>query len=153
KGRQVYSSTFFQALTFVRTMEQAGTHSLVIAQDLDTSHSLFEKSKLFYEHLPMPKLRQPRMNLLEFPFPTGTSRYSVISAGVGAKGRGTNQTCVHASEVAFWKHPDFFLGMLQAMPDLDDTIWIVESTANGKRGHGQLFYEEWLRAIGGESDM
>lgn len=153
KGRQMYSSTFCQGLTFVRTMEQPGTHSLVIAQDLDTSHALFDKSKLFYEHLPLPKLKAPRVKMLEFPFPTGTSRYTVISAGVGAKGRGLNQTCVHASEVAFWQHPEFMLGMKQSMPDLDDTIFLIESTANGKRGSGQLFYEEWLRAIGGDSDF
>lgn len=153
KGRQTYMSTFFQALTFVRTMEQPGTHSLVIAQDLDTSHVLFEKSRLFYDRLPLPKLRAPRIKEIEFPFPGGASRYRVISAGVAAKGRGTTQTCVHMSETAFWQHPEFLTGMLQAMPDLADTFLVIESTANGKRGHGELFYREWLRAVSGESDL
>src|SRR5207249_1308508 len=40
KARQIYSSTFFQALTFVRTLEQPGTYSLVLAHDLFTSHDL-----------------------------------------------------------------------------------------------------------------
>ena len=64
KSRQVYSSTFFCALTFIRTLEQAGTHSLVLAQDLFTSHDLFEKCRTFYDHLALPKLRTPRVNEL-----------------------------------------------------------------------------------------
>jgi len=153
KSRQTYASTFFEALTFTRTLEQPGTQSLVLAQDLDSSHALFNMAKLFYDYLPLPKLVPPRVKVLEFPFKTGTSRFRVISAGVSAKGRGTTQTCIHASEVAFWKQPEILTGLFQVMPDLNDTMWILESTANGKVGDGQLFYEEWQRAISGESDL
>jgi hypothetical protein len=153
KGRQVYASTFFQALTFIRTLESPGTNSLVIAQDLDTSGDLFGKSKLFYDYLPLPKMRPSKIKELEFPFPDGTSRYRVISAGIAAKGRGTTQTCVHCSEVAFWPHPEILTGLFQAMPDLPDTIWVLESTANGLVGQGRMFYDEWNRAIRGESDL
>jgi len=153
KARQAYISTFVQALTFVRTLEQTGTNSLVIAQDLDTSHDLFGKSKMFYDYLPLPKIGPSRIKELEFPFPGGVSRYRVISAGIAAKGRGTTQSCVHASEVAFWPHPEIMTGLMQAMPDLPDTIWIIESTANGLMGQGRLFYDEWNRAVRGESDL
>lgn len=152
KGRQVYMSTFFQALTFIRTLEQPGTNSLVIAQDLDTSHDLFGKSKMFYDYLPLPKIKAPKIKELDFPFPGGASRYRVISAGIAAKGRGTTQSCVHCSEVAFWPHPEILTGLSQAMPDLPDTIWVLESTANGISGQGRLFYDEWNRAVRGESD-
>src|SRR5258708_38927458 len=86
RARQIYSSTFIQALTFVRTLEQPGTHSLVLAHDLFTSHDLFEKSKTFYDHLPLPKIRAPRANELTFPFPNGVSRYRVISSAAAAQG-------------------------------------------------------------------
>jgi hypothetical protein len=153
KGRQVYASTFFQALTFIRTLEQPGTHSLVIAQDLDTTHNLFEMAKRFYDHLPLPHILPPKVHALDFPFPGGASRYRVISAGVAAKGRGTTQTCVHCSEVAFWPHPEVLTGLSQAMPDLPDTLWVLESTANGLAGQGRMFYDEWKRAERGESDL
>ena len=152
KGRQVYSSTFFQALTFVRTIEQPGTNSLVIAQDLETANELFNKSKMFFETLPLPKLAPGRVSELTFPFTRGVSKYRVISSAV-AKGLGTTQTCIHASEVSNWQHPEVLSGLLQAVPDLPNTIIVLESTANGMTGRGELFYDEWNRAVRGESDF
>ena len=152
KSRQVYSSTFFEALLFTRTIEQPGTQSLVLAQDLASSHALFNMAKRFYEHLPMPKFAPPKQNEIFLPFKTAPSVFKVVSAGVSAKGRGTTQTCVHASETAFWQHPEILTGLFQTMPDVDDTLWVIESTANGKQGDGRMFYEEWSRAISGDSD-
>lgn len=153
KSRQVYASTFFQALTFVRTIEQPGTHSMVIAQDLNTSHELLDMAKRFYDHLPLPKLRPSKMGQIDFPFADGNSRYRVISAGIAAKGRGMQNTCMHASEVAFWPQPEIMEGIAQAIADLPDTIYVLESTANGLGGQGKMFYEEWNRAVRGESDL
>lgn len=153
KGRRAYVSTFFAALTFVRTTEQAGTHSLVIAQDLDTSNDLFAMSRLFYETLPLPKLKPGKVKELEFPFPQGVSRFRVVSAGVSAKGRGMAQSCLHASELAHWTHPEVLVGLNQTVPDLADTILVYESTANGMQGHGEAFFNEWTRAVRGESDF
>lgn len=151
KCRQMYASTFFMNLTFCRTIEQPGTHSLVLAQDLDTSQALFNKAKVFYEHLDMPKFQPAKKREIVFPFPKGQSVFTVVSAGVSAKGRGMTQSCVHASESAFWLHPEILTGLFQSMPDVKDTEWVLESTANGKQGDGRMFYEEWQRAISGES--
>lgn len=153
KGRQVYASTFFEALVFTRTVEQPGTNSLVIAQDFDSSSSLFSMAKRFSDNLPMPKIQTPKVKELTFPFPAAPSIFKVVSAGRESKGRGTTQTCVHASELGFWQQHDILTGLFQALPDLEDTIWVMESTANGKRGRGALFYSEWCRAIAGESDL
>lgn len=153
KSRQVYSSTFFEALSFVRTTEQAGTHTLVVAHDLDTSGALFEMAKRFHDHLPLPKLKPSKVKEIEFPFPGGTSRLRVLSAGTMGKGRGTTQTCAHFSEVAYWPHADVLAGMMQAIPALDDTFVVLESTANGMQGDGQLFYELWKAAVSGESEF
>lgn len=153
KGRQTFASTLFCSLGFVRTVESPNTQSLVIAQDLDTSTDLFNKVGMFYEYLPLPKIGKSKVKELILPLPGGTSRYRVISAGIAAKGRGTTQTCMHCSEVAYWPHPEILTGIFQAMPDLDDTLFIIESTANGMRGNGKMFYDEWQRAVSGESDL
>lgn len=153
KSRQVYASTFFQSLMFVRTISEPNTNSLVLAQDLFSSHTLFDMAKRFYDHFPMPKMRPATTQELSFPFPAGESRYRVISAGKAAKGRGANFTCVHASECAFYERPDVMLGLAQTLPDLPHTMWVLESTANGKRGPGEYFYNEWRTAISGESDL
>jgi hypothetical protein len=151
KGRQTYTSTFFEALMFARTIEQPGTNSLVLAQDLDTSQAIFNMVKLFHRYLPLPVLRAPKVKELIFPFPAAPSVFRVISAGVSMKGRGTTQTCVHSSEGAFWPQPEVLTGLFQGMPDVDDTMWVMESTANGMVGTGEMFYKEWQRATSGDS--
>lgn len=153
KGRQVYSSTFFCALTLVRTMETPGTNSLVLAHDLFTSHELFDRVKTFYDYMPLPKIRAPRMNELIMPFKGGTSKYRVISAGSVAKGRGTTQTAMLLSELPSWPHPDIATGLFQVVPNLPNTVLVEESTAKGISGPGKLFYQEWDRAVRRESDL
>lgn len=153
KGRQVSCTTFFMALAFIRTMAKPLTDSLVIGQDLFTAANIFGIAKRFHQHLPLPKLREPRVKEIDFPFPEGASRLRVVSAGNMAKGRGTTQTIVHATEVAFWPQPEVMVGLFQAMPDLGDTMWVLESTANGMLGNGKMFYDQWKSSIGGKSDL
>lgn len=153
KARQTYATTFYENLVFTRTTERANTNSLLIGNDLFTAGAIFEIAKRFYEHLPLPKLKPSRVKEIEFPFSAGPSRLRVVSAGSMGKGRGTTQTCIHASEVAFWPRPEVLLGVFQAMPNLPDTIWVLESTANGLVGPGQAFYEQWKAAIDGRSEL
>lgn len=153
KGRQVYATTFFQALTFMLTIERANVNSLVIAQDLDSATDIFTKAKTFYDYLPLPKMKPSKVKELVFDLRGGSSRFKVVSAGIASKGRGTTQTCVHCSEVAFWQHPEVLTGLFQAMPDLGDTLWVLESTANGIAGQGSLFYDQWKAAISGRSKL
>jgi hypothetical protein len=153
KGRQVYATTFFEALAFVRTIEQPNTNSLIIGQDLFSASEIFGIARRFWEHLPLPKLKPSKVKELEFPFPGGASRFRVVSAGNIAKGRGTTQSCVHASEVAFWPQPEVIGGLIQAVPDLPDTLWVMESTANGMVGNGRAFYDAWKAAVDGRSAL
>ena len=153
KSRQAYITTFFENLTFVRTIERPNTNSLVIAQDLDSAGSIFGMAKRFYDHLPLPKLKPSKTKEILFPLPGGTSAFRVVSAGSMAKGRGTTQSCIHCSEVAFWQHSEVMTGLFQTIPDLPDTLWVLESTANGMIGQGAMFYEQWKMAVKGESNL
>lgn len=153
KARQIYATTFFENLTFIRTLEKPNTNSLIIAQDLDSASAIFEMAKRFYDNLPLPPLKPPKVKEIDFPFPGGSSKFKVVSAGTAAKGRGTTQSCVHCSEVAFWPNADVMLGLFQAMPKVADTIWVLESTANGLVGDGAMFYDQWKLAVSGASRL
>ena len=153
KSRQIGATTLFAGLTFLRSLERPLTNSLIIGNDLFTSADIFGITRRFWEHLPLPRLKDPRVKELDFPFPEGASRLRVVSAGNIAKGRGTTQTCVHATEVAFWPQPEVMVGLFQAMPNRDDTIWVMESTANGMVGNGSMFYQQWKAAVAGTSDL
>lgn len=153
KGRQVYATTFFENLLFTRTLEEPNTNSLVIAQDLDTSGDVFNMVKRFYDRLAIPKTRPSKVKELLIPIKGGVSKFRVVSAGIAAKGRGTTQTCLHCSEVAFWPHQEVMTGLVQAVPNLPNTVWVVESTANGMEGQGKLFYQMWKEAVSGKSKL
>ena len=153
KSRQVGATTLFCALNFLRTIEKPLTNSLIIANELDVAGDIFGMVRRFWEYLPMPFVKEPRVSMLEFPFPEGSSRLRVASAGKMGKGRGGTESCVHGTEVAFWPRPEVLLGLFQAMPNRDDTMWVLESTANGMVGTGSMFYEQWKAAMDGRSDL
>lgn len=152
KGRQVYSTTFWQALSFVRTLERAGTLSLIVAHERLTANEILAKARLFAQSLPLPSslLRLVR-DTVSFELPDGTSSIRVTSARRLGKGRGLTLTVMHGSEVAYWENPESLLALRQAMPPHGETIWVLESTANGVAGVGQPFYDEWRAAVDGRS--
>ncbi len=69
--------------------------------------------------------------------------------------RGNAFSMAHMSEVAFWKDSlyhdprDVIRTIGGSVPMSEDTVVVMESTANGV---GNLFHQEWLRASRGDSD-
>lgn len=154
KGRQVYSTTFWSALSFVRTIEKPNTYTTIIAHQLDSAQNIFGMATRFYEHLPLPHLKPSRVKQIDFIFPEGDSQIVVLSAGKVGKGRGTTQTCVLCSEVPYWPNPEVLPGLFQTIPShVGDTLWVLEGTANGMTGVGAPFYDEWKAAIDGRSQL
>ncbi|TAK04192.1 hypothetical protein EPO34_03540 [Patescibacteria group bacterium] len=166
KARREGVSTLAEALIFHRTVRKRNTHSLVIAHDPETTDEIFSMSKLFYDGLPRkekPLVRYNNKKQLVFENPDPKTR--IEEPGIRSKmtiatadkvkiGRGLNIHCFHASEVAFWKDAKtLMLAALQAVPDLPDTIVIVESTANGVAGTGKYFYDFVQEALENKNDF
>lgn len=65
-------------------------------------------------------------------------------------GRSDTFNNLHISELAFWKgeKKDILTGLFQSVPNTEDSMIIIESTANGY----EYFKELWDRAVAGESD-
>lgn len=90
-------------------------------------------------------------NAKELVFEELDSGYRVGTAGNKAVGRSSTLQYFHGSEVAYWPNAaQHAKGILQAVPDEDDTEIILESTANGI---GNYFYQQWLKAESGESEF
>src|SRR5262249_6795200 len=84
----------------------------------------------------------------------GTSFLEISSAGSPESERSGDITAFHGSEVAFWPNDQTLTATMQSIPD-DPSVFsmgFLESTANGKVGDGEMFYDEWNRAAEGESD-
>src|SRR3546814_10594390 len=86
-------------------------------------------------HAEVPDFLRPstvRANSKELKFDKLDSGYTVATAGSDTVGRGETLQAAHLSEVGLWpkgKAKDIMNGLLQAIPNEDDTFVFVESTA------------------------
>ena len=165
KARQMGLSTLFEALIFQDTANNENKNALIIAHEESASVNLFNMSKLYYENLPdliRPMKKYSNGKILSFENPESDetlkqgnpglrSKISIATAGAGEVGRSSTIHCLHASEVAFFPEPKkTMLGLLQAVPDMPNTLVVLESTANGV---GDYFHEMWQKATRGENEF
>ncbi len=153
KARQEGVSTFCEAMIFDKTANHKNVNSLIVAHEPESTEAIFAMSKLFYDMLPWhkkPMRRYDNKKQMVFENPDEKSRDEspglrsrmVISTADKVKvGRGLTLHCFHGSEVAFWKKAkELMLSVMQAVPDLPNTMVFLESTANGFGGDGEYFY-------------
>ncbi len=163
KARQMGFSTAVAALFYHATVTRANVNSMVVAHKADASANIFSKTKLFYEESPpflRPLKKAANSRELIFENPSSKERERAIRPGLRSKitietalnkeaGRSATIHNLHISELAFWPYPtETMTSLLQAVPFHKDTMVIIESTANGLGG---AFYEQWQRALSGES--
>jgi hypothetical protein len=166
KSRRIGFSTYTQGKLLQHVTQHPNREALVVAQNKDTAGALFGIGQLMYQYLPpdpdlgiKPQIAsRRRKNELHFGNKSQldadmgnigiNSRLRVDTAQEAEAGRGNTYTAVHASEVAFW--PDIetkLLGLLSAVPTDEDTLVILESTANGNN----FFRDLWDAAVDGTS--
>jgi hypothetical protein len=152
KARREGVSTQSESLLTTYCALDDGVQALVTAHSKTASARIWSMSKLFVRSSPvLNRIAQIGNNRITF----GRSVLEVSTAGSPDAERSADLTAFHGSEVAFWPHPEALLATMQAVPHRRSifTIVILESTANGRIGKGQLFYDEWLRATAGDSDF
>lgn len=157
KARQMGFSTLTEAMIFKRTVTGRNVHSGIVAHKDDSTNNLFNMSKLFYERLPDPlKPSRKASNARELVFDDANggglkSSIKVMTAGGQGIGRSDTFHNLHLSEFAFWPGDKkmTLAGLMQAVPDLPQTMVVIESTANGF----DEFKSMWDRAVAGESEF
>jgi hypothetical protein len=85
---------------------------------------------------------------------TGDSTLEIETAASPAAGRGKNPNMLHLSEIAWWEGQAVasggkMLAVLNAVPYVEDTIIVMESTANGLNH----FHRRWVLAKEGAKDF
>jgi len=155
KARQEGVSTYTAARFFRRVHLYRHQNGLVIADQRKRSQTLFGIYDLFHRQLPphlRPHKRYSARTELHFDVRGSgdglNSRLQVETAKDVEAGRASTLQLLHASEFAFWDHPEeVWMGLMQAVPDELSEV-IIESTANGV---GNLFHEMWVAAEEGRS--
>ena len=157
KARQMGFSTLTESILFKETITKFNINTGIITHQDEATTNLFNMSKLMYECLPtemQPSRKSCNAKDLIFDNDTGTglkSKIRCMTAGGQGVGRSYTFNNLHISELAFWPGDKkaTMTGLLQAVPNLPNTMIIIESTANGF----EYFKEVWDKAVRGENDF
>jgi hypothetical protein len=153
KARREGISTLIESLMMAFISEGEMVNALVTAHQTKAASRIWTMSRLFVTSNPLLNRLaniQPGSHKIEL----GTSSLEISSAGSPESERSGDITAFHGSEVAFWPNDETLTATMQTLPDDPGTfsMGFLESTANGKVGDGEMFYDEWQRASEGESD-
>lgn len=157
KARQMGFSTLTESILFKETVTKFNRRTGIITHLSTATSNLFNMSKLMLDNLPeelKPSVKKSNAQELIFDNESGTglkSRIKCMTAGTSGVGRSDTFDNLHLSELAFWEGDvtATLTGLFQAVPNLPDTMIIIESTANGY----EKFKELWDQAVNGENDF
>ena len=157
KARQMGFSTLTESILFKETVTKFNRRTGIITHLATATTNLFNMSKLMLDNLPdeiKPSVKKSNAQELIFDNDSGTglkSKIKCMTAGTSGVGRSDTFDMLHLSELAFWEGDvtATLTGLFQAVPNLPDTMIIIESTANGY----EKFKELWDQAVNGESDF
>jgi hypothetical protein len=151
KGRQQGCSTYVEGRYYWLATRKKGKNVFILSHESETTKKLFKMVERYHELSPEAARPEAKVaNRREFEFKDIGSEYAVGTAGNENVGRGGTVQLFHGSEVAFWEKTEGIkTGILQSVPDMDDTEVILESTANGM---SNSFYTMCMDALEGKSD-
>ena len=157
KARQMGFSTLAESILFKETATKFNINTGIVAHKEEATTNLFNMSKRIYDNLPeemKPAKKASNAKELIFDNQEGTglkSKIKCMTAGADGVGRSDTFNNLHISELAFWGNnvKETMLGLMQSVPYLDNTMVIIESTANGY----EYFKEQWDAAVEGRSDF
>lgn len=151
KGRQQGCSTYVSGRFYHKSTHRFGARVFILTHEDAATQNLFEMVQRYHDHVPAElKVQTGAANAKELYFSGLDSGYKVGTAGTKGVGRSSTIQMFHGSEVAFWPNADTHAaGVLQAVPDVNGTEVILESTANGV---GNFFHQRWRAAESGISD-
>jgi hypothetical protein len=151
KGRQQGCSTYVGARFYHQVSHNFGTQAFILTHALDATQNLYKMAQRYYENTPaLVKPQVTTSNAKELIFGQLDSGYKLGTAENKSVGRSSTIQLLHGSEVAFWNNAgEHAKGIMQAVPNTENTEIILESTANGM---GNYYHQMWQSAESGESD-
>jgi hypothetical protein len=146
KARQMGFSTVTEGYFFWKTIFNKGHNSFIMAHDRPSTSNIFEMVKRYYDNIPeaMPKPPLAKNNERALIFDSIDSYFRVGTAGSGSIGRSMTNNYLHMSEAAFFEKADELSGgIMSTVPD-ENSIVVLESTANGVGG---FFYDKVMEGL------
>ncbi len=152
KARQFGISTYVEARFMHRTLLNCSTNAFIMADSKLSANNIFQMTKRYYDNLP-PDISKPEINKSNekaLVFDGIDSSFRIGTAGAAKTGRSMTIQLLHGSELGFWQNPDeIATGLMQTVPDNNESEVILESTANGIGG---MFYDKVLDGLDPDSE-
>lgn len=151
KGRQLGASTYTEARFFWKVTHKFGVRAYILTHLDEASTNLFGMAKRFWENAPEPLRPSIKAsNAKELIFDKLDSSYRIGTAGSKSIGRSDTLQFFHGSEVAYWPNAaEHVSGIMQAVPDVEGSEIILESTSAGPVGS---FYDLCMQSLQGKSE-
>ena len=138
KARQQGLSTVISAWQYWWLSQRKAQKGLVMAHEAESTQTLFDMYRRIHDNVPdIVRPSTKYSSRTELVFDQLDTGLRVATAGGRGVARGETLTVAHLSEVAFWPTQfanTNFNGLVQAIPDTDNTAIFCESTANGMTG-------------------
>ena len=152
KGRQQGASTYVEGRFYWKVRFRKAVKAFILTHLQEATDNLFTMVERYHNNLnALLKPATSSDNAKELKFSHNESGYKVSTAGSKGTGRGSTLHYFHGSEVAFWPNAEkHAAGVLQAVPQGNNTEVVLESTANGIGGY---FHRQWQKAERGESEF
>lgn len=153
KYRQGGVSTYIAARFYKRTSTSFGKKTYILTHEDKATQNLFGMAKRIHDNMAADyRPVDTAKNANQLKFGDLDSEYAIGTAqNVHGGGRSSTIHLFHGSEVAFWAQAaSHFSGVMQAVPDANDTEVILETTGNGPAGE---YYEQWQKAESKKSDF
>lgn len=156
KSRRVTVSSLCDAFLFIDGLSSPHRENLIVAHVKDTSEGLFRVPRDLAECLrKQSSVCHNRIRVMakriEVTHGEGISTLDIATAGTVASGRGLTLSGLHISESA-QIGTESFTSLIPAVSKGRNTYILNESTAFGKTGIGQAFYEAWTSAVARKSE-
>lgn len=149
KARRVGGSSYFDALAAAHCLARSQAHAMIVAHLKDVADKgLFRVPRDMMSALndKFPGIVDVRTKSIIFPHSLGESNLDLATAGSVGTGRGLTLSYLHLSEAASYPGQQSFVSILPAVSKAPDTVITLESTAQGRVGIGETFYEYWNAA-------
>ena len=149
KGRQQGASTYIGARFYCLSSINFGRNAFIVAHEQKATDNLFNMVKRYHAHNPFAP-STGATNAKELVFDKLDGGYKLATAGTDDVGRSNTAQLMHASEFAFWRNAQMHMaGLGNIVADIDDTEFIIESTA---KGIGNPFHSMWQDAEAGKGE-
>lgn len=151
KARRVGFSSQTEGFFWCRGLGFPNQNMKILAHLQGSAEELFRVPSDLSRGFPQFPHGDIQQKKIYFRHRDGDSTLSIGTAGTPSAGRGGTLSCLHLSEAAKYNDPEIFGSMISSVGKGPGSIIVIESTANGKEGPGEAFYEYWEDAIKGKN--